>query len=295
MITQQHGHALGSDIVLTLRTPQQNLAEPILKACRVYLAEFEARFSRFLPTSELSYVNQKAGTETEISPEMYALASCSFDMQTYSGGLYNPLILPDLQRAGYVGSWPSPETIGKTLDFRSRHAESNQVSLTSHTITLPPEAALDFGGIGKGYALDALADIAERAGCTDFWFSLGGDVILRGTEDAGMPWRVLLDAIQAEEIQDVIATVSQKGRTAIATSSRMKRRGTNWHHIIDPRSGQPAVSSIESVTVASGQGVYADVLAKCMLIAADDVKPYWKSHRQRAAYVQYNTHWELLR
>ncbi len=164
MITQQHGRALGSDIVLTVRVADSSTASPLLAQLRSFLREFEGRFSRFDPNSELTMVNEHAGEETAISDEFYELASRAHRMEKETGGLYNPLLLPELQRAGYVGSWPAPERRGTAPDYQARQSRHHEgMVLTEADIRIPAGTALDFGGIGKGYALDQLADIAEHA------------------------------------------------------------------------------------------------------------------------------------
>ena len=56
----------------------------------------------------------------------------------------------------------------------------------------------------------------------------------------------------------------------MATSGTTKRQGTNengtWHHIIDPRTGQPANTDILTATVGSSTATEADIYAKCVVI-----------------------------
>ncbi len=132
-------------------------------------------------------------------------------------------------------------------------------------------------------------------GCNDYWLSLGGDVIARGVDDAGKPWRIGVELHAGDEMLERFISSEQATRTAVATSSRMRRKGEGWHHIIDPRSGRPAETPIEQVTVVADTGVAADVQAKCLLIAGDTAAEYWANHRQITAYVQYHEAWERLR
>ncbi len=147
-------------------------------------------------------------------------------------------------------------------------------------------------GIGKGYALDQIADIIETSGCTDYWVSLGGDVIGRGTDESGKPWRILLDALHDISDKDAYVTLPADKRQTVATSTRMKRGGKGWHHLIDPRTGRPAKTLIESASVVAETGVLADVMAKCLVIAGDEAETFWQDHHQIAAFVQYTNRWE---
>ncbi len=305
MITQQSGDALGSKVLFTLRTANAQDANDILAKIRIFLGDFEARFSRFLPDSELTRVNKKAGEWTIVSDEFIRLAKQAQIMQRETDGLYNPLLLAQLQAAGYLKSWTgSPRANAVTApDFSNRVlSDTLQASfeLRQNSIRIPATSALDFGGIGKGYALDCIAEIIEANGCTNYWISLGGDILSSGTQELELPWLVELGALhEGGSDTDDVPILSPMyemphERRAIATSSILKRQGKDWHHLIDPRTGKPANTSVLSAVVIANSGVTADVMAKCLIIASKEVKSFWRKHTQIDAYAQYRTHYERL-
>jgi thiamine biosynthesis lipoprotein len=71
----------------------------------------------------------------------------------------------------------------------------------------------------------------------------------------------------------------------MATSGSTKRRwlrgGSVQHHLIDPRTGRPAESRWDEVTVAAGSCVAADVAAKAAFLLSDD-GPAWLDERDLA-------------
>lgn len=284
MITQQHGTALGSKVVFSIVTTETAVATRLLARLRRFLHDYEARFSRFLPGSELARLNQQAGAWVEVSPELRAFMTVSNQMQPWSDGWYNPFVLPDLQRAGYLGSLTGSYGQEASLDMRTRQApyQTATVALTDHAVQLPAGTAFDSGGLGKGYALDQLAQLIEGERMTDYWVSLGGDLIGRGHDDAGRPWTVTLDMIDELPVVTLDPTV----RTAIATSTIRKRRGKDWHHLIDPTTGQPSQTTIEAVSVIAPSGVEADIAAKSLLLADTQADAWWQRHPLQAAYLQ---------
>lgn len=284
---QQTRHALGSEVLLTLvGTERKSLAE-LFDMLWGEIRIFESTFSRFQEDSELSYVNSRAGLPVRASQEFIQLTECSKDMALRTGGLYNPLILPALQRAGYKGSWPSPGTFDPDLDYSHRKiAEAEMIQLTTETVQLPPDAALDFGGIGKGYLLDQLANLLAAQGCENFWLSLGGDLIVQGYDSDGGAWKVGISA--AEGNGEVARVQNEKGkRLAVATSGITKRQGEGWHHLIDPRTGKPSTTDVLTATVCTEKAVEADVYAKCLvLVGSGQAETFMAQHGFTKAVLQ---------
>jgi thiamine biosynthesis lipoprotein len=269
---QQQRKALGSDVVLTLVGENEARLTAAFEDLWQALGLFEQTFSRFLPDSELSYVNEQAGLPTPVSQEFVALARSARRMTQATEGLYNPFVLPALQRAGYKGSWPSPETQGETPDHSSRQiVPGTQLKIQAQTVHIPHGSALDFGGIGKGYALDELAAVLRKLQIGSYWLSLGGDIRAAGQASDGLPWRV--GVASAVDETSVSECVLDETLPAIATSTTLKRAGKGWNHLIDPRTGQSTQSDIVMSTVAAATGVEADVYAKCLLLIGSKAAP----------------------
>ena len=270
---QQHKHALGSEAYITLVGTDEQFLAATFDTLWQELSLFEQTFSRFLSDSELTYVNERAGLPTDVSPEFVALAQAARQYMERTGGLYNPFVLPALQRAGYKGSWPNMATQGGAPDFSDgEFSNAASLEINAGSVTIPNQTALDFGGIGKGYALDQLAQIIQRQSITNFWLSFGGDVLAAGTDSDGSPWTIHIS--QAVNQDKTCATIQAGSKPyAVATSGILKRAGEGWNHLIDPRTGQPTKTDILSATVATDSGTAADVYAKCLVLAGSKGAP----------------------
>lgn len=288
MRQQQTFQALGSAVALTfVHERDAAFGDGLFARLRQHIEEFERRFSRFLPDSELTHFNQRAGEKVPVSAAFRALLTTAKDAATETGGVYNPFVLPALQRAGYIGSWPAPETRAPATDFSARAAASPEaIVIGPDWARIPQDSAIDFGGIGKGYLLDELATMLEGQTLTGYWLSLGGDIVCAGHDVDGQPWHV---GVQNAQLTDkIIDTISNKNgdRLAIATSGTSKRRGVHdgraWHHLIDPRTGQPAHTDIITATVTAARATTADVYAKCVVIAGAN----WAEAAKRAGHIQ---------
>ncbi len=269
---QQAGHGLGSDIILTLGNIDESHANPIFQSLWALINSFEERFSRFKVDSELTHFNQAAGGNVAVSDDFKALLEASIDASNYSNGLYNPLTLPALQQAGYKSSWPEVDKKDSQTDFSSRQSVNpiSSIEILGNTVRIPAFAALDFGGIGKGYLLDKLADFLDAEHITNYWLSLGGDIVMRGENGDNGAWKV--GVAKADDPESVVTYVANDGgvRMAVATSGVTKRKGENWHHIIDPRTGLSAITDLLTVTAIDESATRADVIAKCLVIVGSE-------------------------
>lgn len=291
---QQSKYVLGCDGVLTVVASSAKQAENLLHALWQTIDEFEDRFSRFLPDSELTAFNHAAGQKTPVSPEFLALLQSMKHWSAVTNDLYNPFILPALQRAGYIGSWPTPSAITPATYYADgATAQGSRITFGTDWARIPAHTAIDTGGIGKGYLLDMLAAQADKK-ADGFWFSLGGDIISSGTDIHGKPWKIGVQKADAPAPAGFFAAASS-GTMAVATSGTTKRNGVAngkaWHHIIDPRTNKPAKTDVLTATICHEQGTAADVLAKCLvIIGSQAATDFCHQHKiQALLQLQYKT------
>jgi thiamine biosynthesis lipoprotein len=288
---QSSFRAIGSDIVLTVVSDDPAQAKVVFDELRAYIEDFEQRFSRFRPSSELSRINATAGQRTEASREFVALLKTAVSLSEATDGLFNPFILPKLQEAGYKGSWPTSHEQGEAPQYQERKvATVDMVLCGADWVRIPAATALDFGGIGKGYLLDRLAALVPNE-LPGYWFSLGGDILMAGRDATDEAWEVGVAHALIEDKQVGSFNNERGWSLAVATSGVTKRRGTNegkdWHHIIDPRTGEPAETDLLTVTVCCEDPTEADILAKSALILGSKAAwPFLDRHKVRGAILQ---------
>ncbi len=115
------------------------------------------------------------------------------------------------------------------------------------------DGAPDPTGVVKGWSVDRAGAVLQAGGIDRFFLSAGGDVLVRGGQAAGVPWRV---GIANPGARDAVALVLQADDLAVATSGTAER----GHHIVDGRDGQVAAALV-SVTVAGPNLGRADAYA----------------------------------
>lgn len=286
--------ALGGPVTLSLATdmPKKDVSILLSQLWKeVYL--FERRFSRFLPQSELSIFNRKAGLRVSLSPEFRDLLKAVRHMAIRTNGLFNPFILPALQRAGYIQSASPGYEHDTQEDYSDRQVvAADQLTVGDTWASIPHGTAIDLGGCGKGFLLDILDTIVKRHDIQGYWLSLAGDIVVWGRDASGDQMRISVQsALDISGVSDWVVLCPDTG-LSVATSGTFQRRNQarqrRWHHIIDPSTLLPAESDILLATVCARTGMDADVLASCAVaLGSKNATTFLKRQRASSALIQY--------
>jgi thiamine biosynthesis lipoprotein len=268
--------AMGSHILIALASSQTDLLGELQEAAG-WFEEWEQCLSRFRPDSELNYVNQTAGQTIQVSQVFWDVLQASFDAYHLSGQLVTPTILPALEAAGYSLSFEglpantaSPVKIEPVVDALSMIKRDP----ATQRVRTPFGLRLDFGGIAKGWAAHQTMQRLQHLGAV--LVDAGGDIAISASQPEGQPWLIsVLDPLDDAEDLDTLA-VHQGG---VATSGRDYRHwmknGVPQHHIIDPRSGQPAETDLLSATVVAPNVMVAETAAKTVMILGSHLGLDW--------------------
>ncbi len=283
MISKTEFHAMGSQILVALDTPGERTHLHLDSVPRWFEA-WEAALSRFRPDSELSLCNQHAGEPFAVSATLWDVFELSQAAYRQSDGLVTPLVLDALVDAGYSASFEQITEFPQNGKASQPVTDGSQIKVDARqrNIHLPPNAHLDFGGVAKGWAAYKAAQKLKLYG--PVLVDAGGDIAISGLQLDGQPWPV---GITDPFAPDRNLYTLRLGRCGIATSGRDYRRwrqGDNWkHHIIDPRSGQPAETDVFSVTVIAPTVMEAEVAAKVALISGSQAGLAWLAARPSLA------------
>lgn len=287
--------ALGSivEFCIVSNAPQPQINQLYADLWHTVFA-FEKRCSRFLPASELSFLNRRSGLQHHISPELRDILVAAKTLSQRTDGLFNPFILPALQAAGYVHSMVSGHHNDPTDDHSGKDVPPiDQLEIGDTWARIPFNSAIDLGGCGKGYIADQIADTLP-AFVDGFWLSFGGDIIVGGSDEGGTSWKIGIQDARDNNTDITAITVPIGSRVGIATSGTGLRQGikngTKWHHIIDPRSLRPAVTDVLTATVCHSSALRADVLASCAVIVGHRAaSTFLHSNQTPAALIQYQS------
>lgn len=291
--------ALGSEIELCIvsNRPQKDI-DALYQSLWQRIFSFEKQCSRFLPASELSFFNRRAGTKHTITPSFRQALVAAKTISLTTEGLYNPFILPALQAAGYSHSLVPGHENDAIDDYSHRRVVPiTKLEIGDDWARIPYGTAIDLGGCGKGYVGDQLAAMIPEW-VSGFWFSLGGDLVAGGTDENGESWKIGVQDAESPHKNRAFITVPPHSQLAIATSGTTHRRGVKdgktWHHLIDPRTLRPAVTTMRVATVCAKSSLTADVLASCAVILShNDSREFLQKNAVTTAVLQYSAGGQL--
>jgi thiamine biosynthesis lipoprotein len=264
--------AMNTGILLAAEGQADQLAAGFEQARR-FIQDGEKRFTRFSEDSELSKLNRSAGERFWAPPDLFAVVALAWRFFHLTRGLFDPSILPELKRAGYDRSMEllrteGPAPLVETL-LEGKRASFSEVDPdeTNQTILLPPGMEIDLGGIAKGWIAEKAANLLSMCASASV-VDAGGDVFMLGLPEGLDRWPVELeDSLQPGRSLAALKVGPGAVATSTVTKRSWKQAGRERHHIIDPRTGEPAVSEWISVTVVAPHAFEAEVYAKALLIA----------------------------
>jgi thiamine biosynthesis lipoprotein len=221
------------------------------------------RLTRFTETSELSRFNASAGEWVEVSDLLEAMLRECLRAYELSDGLVNAAVLPALLAAGYTRTFSEGPT-ATTISVRPPSLPE-VLEVRRGSARLRSGAAIDLGGIAKGWLADRLAaDLGDNV-----LVNLCGDLFARGMGEGGEGWPVGMGS----------DTVLLRDMGAATSGTRKRAWGEGLHHLIDPRTGMSAVSDLNEVSVIARTGADAEIFAKAaLLLGSADAPGYLAAH-----------------
>jgi FAD:protein FMN transferase len=270
---------MGTDVLVVVPAADIEFASCEVEA---QFATWEQTLSRFRDDSELSAMNRSRGEPFAASELLLTVVATALDAARGTGGLFDPSLLADLVRVGYDRSF---EAVGARIPAGTAPPRGGgswrgvKLDRAARTIALPPGCALDLGGIAKGMAVDASLELLNALGVETALVSAGGDLAVRSPRPGSRTWPVAV----GEGGNEIVELTSG----ALATSSSLRRRWLQGdrrrHHLLDPRTGEPARAGLCEVTVAASTCAQAEVAAKAIFVLGPSLGPAFAKRHGLAA------------
>ncbi|HEX3332417.1 MAG TPA: FAD:protein FMN transferase [Gaiellales bacterium] len=275
--------AMGTICSITVTVVRDDVrsAERALAAARAEVAACERVLSRFLPGSDLSRLNATPGAWIEVDPRLLDALDAALDARAETGGRFDPTVLPALVAVGYDRSYEQLRPRLPTPLAGWRAGAAIEIDRPGGRARLERGAAVDLGGIGKGFSAARALTAMRRA-----WplmpgalVDLGGDLAIRGSAADGESWRI---AVADPRAPGGRVALLERTSGGVATSGRDGRRfgpGRRFHHLIDPATGAPAADGPVAVTVAAADAASAEAHATALAITPLDRIPAYLAAR----------------
>ena len=253
---------MGTLVSITVVARNEAVAQAAATAGFAEIRRLEELLSTWIPTSELSQVNAAAGVKpVHVSTETLTVVQRAMQAAEMTDGGFNIAIGPAVEAWSVTEGQRVPteselDALRSLVDLRAVH-----VDVREQTIYLGKAGMrIDVGGIGKGYAADQAVEALRRAGAIAGVVALSGDIKTFGRLPGGKMFPIGIQHPRKDG--SVLAWIDLQDE-AISTAGDYERffvrDGVRYHHILDPRTLQPA-RSCQSVTVIAREGVWADGL-----------------------------------
>lgn len=261
-------HAMGTRCRVILVEPTRQAANEYLNQALNWVADFEARYSRFLNDSLINLINSAAGKMwVEVDEETDRLFNLCNDLFFLTNGAFDPTALPLIRLWNWKANppvVPSDEVILAARELTGW----KKVQRRRGAIFLPHAGmCLDLGGIGKEYAVDMVVALATQFGVEHVLVDFGQDIRVLGHPPGRPAWNVGLENPQNPgSCWGNVAVTNH----AVASSGDYLRhfiyQGQRYGHIIDPRTGHPVRNGCQVVSVVASTCTIAGILSTTAFI-----------------------------
>ena len=239
------------------------------------LEAVNASMSTYRDDSELMQFNQAdVGEPTSLSGDLQVVLGAALVVGEASGGAYDVTVAPLVNLWGFgpdgpADGVPSAAKIAAVLDtVGQQHIQLKDTGV----VVKSQSVEVDLSSIAKGFGVDAMAQILEDAGVTDYLAEVGGEMRLAGLSPRGDAWRVAIESPKPE--QRSVALAFSATDIAVATSGDYRNffeaDGMRYSHSIDARTGWPVRHDLVSVTVLHESAMWADAWATALTAVGAD-------------------------
>lgn len=256
-------------------TVYDNVSEEVLDKGFSVLQEIDDKMSATKATSEIMAINNASGkSSVKVSDDTLYVISKGIQYGETTEGKFDISVGPLVKLWGINTDHariPSKDEIKSTL--QQVGYKNVVINEAKNEVMLKLEGmSLDLGGIAKGYAGDAVADVLKNNGVKHAIINLGGSIVVIGAKPNGNEWNIgIQDPAEPRGEYLGILSVSNK---AIATSGIYERffieNGVRYHHIMDTSTGYPVDNSLASVSIISDKSIDGDPLAKAFTMGLED-------------------------
>lgn len=261
---------MGTSIEITVYRPDSDttLAAADLEAAFAVIAGIDDSMSLYQEDSELVALNARAGAgPVPVNDSLFDILSASHFYAALSDSAFDAMIQPLVALWGFYDVREAAVATQGEIDAVLSVIGSSHMRLNEQTsmVSLDAGAALDLGGIAKGYAIDLALTVLDDRGVPAALINLGGNVGVLGAAPGDRPWVVGLKHPRGDRLIGQI----QFTEGAVSTSGDYDRYfefgGQRYSHLLDPRTGWP-VNGFHAVTVHAPTATAADALSTAAFV-----------------------------
>ncbi|MEE9437880.1 MAG: FAD:protein FMN transferase [Saprospiraceae bacterium] len=271
------GHTMGTYYAITYLgdAPEEtrNDIETILK-------EFNQSVSTYIPTSTISKLNKsRKGIKINTAKDKYFISILQKSNEIYNltEGDFNTSVMPLVNYWGFgykdkieVSSVDSIHVDSLLQIVKASKFTCSQKGEFATINKSTPLAEIDFSSLAKGKGIDVIATYFDTKNVQNYLIDIGGEARAKGVNNTNNPWRLAISKPKDNAAVNDIELALNLNNMSIATSGNYRifyiSEGKKHAHIINPKTGYPALSNLLSVSILAPDCMTADALATAMMV-----------------------------
>jgi len=266
---------MGTVAEVAVRHPDEAWSQRAVDAAFAELRRVDATMSRFRPDSDVGRINTAVrGSVVAVGEDTAEVLAAALVWADGSDGQFDPCMgrVSELWDVGSRTAPPNDEERADILARRPHRSEAERAGAgmagsleldrggsVAHVRLHHDEAAVDLGGIAKGYGVDLAARVLRDNGIFNALVNVGGDLVALGVDENDDPWKI---GVRSPDHPDQIAHTLRISEQALATSGDylqyFAHEGRRYHHLLDPTISEPRRTEMRSLTVAAPTCMAAD-------------------------------------
>lgn len=232
---------------------------------------FYESLNPFDPQSTISKVNNNE--EIALDEIFIEAFTRSIELAEKTKGVFDPTCSPLINLWGF-GFEKSKEPSDSLINEIKEYVGYDKIVFKDgFVVKKDSRIQLNFSAIGDGFSCDIIASYLDSKGVSDYMVDIGGEIVTKGKNKAGIDWSVGIikppKCLGADKPTEFETIIRMKGRMALATSGNYNnyrmRNGKRYGHAINPATGCPVDNRILSATVIAPDCITADAYATAIM------------------------------
>ncbi len=275
--------------VKVVDAPADLAPHSIQKTVDSVLDEIDVSMSEYRSDSEISRFNASRSTDWfAVSSDLLRVVQSAQQVASESNGAFDITVGPLVDAWGFgpehTQDMPTAEqlqAIAARIGYRKLEVRSDPAAIRKQVA----ELEIDVNGIAPGYAVDLLSKRFEQLGLENYVIDIGGEVLARGHNAQGDPWRIAIER-PTDERSAPFGFVALRD-ASVTTSGEYRhyyyKNGKRYSHTIDPRTRSPVEHDLAAVVVAGPTTTQIDAWATALNVLGAEAGLHLARERHIAA------------
>ncbi|MCB9799199.1 MAG: FAD:protein FMN transferase [Candidatus Omnitrophica bacterium] len=295
-ILRRARYLMGCLVQMDVSCEDGQKGDEALEAAFTEIKRIEQQLSRFLPESEVSQMNAHAVEKpVRVSSEVFVLIQKAIIFSELTRGAF------DVTSGGLTKMWQNAAKEGKIPDkeeircvLEATGSRFLQLDAFKETVTFTrPGLSMDFGAMGKGYAVDRAVQILKGHGINEALVTTGSTLYCLGDGSKSFG---IVHPLKTDQFMTAVPVQNQALSTSAAYERFLRINGKKYGHILNPRTGIPVQGPLRSVSILSDSAMESDVLSTaCYVLGPSKAAAVLAFFPQARALLALNHFWNKLR